>query len=146
MSRGHTLPELLTVMALAAIVAAVTVPGVAWVTGRAAPGADARSFALVLRRAQAAAAASGAIVSVRLIDQGLAYECDQAGAAGPVAVDRGVFHETCSSNYPGDVVQFGPWGWPCAQGGRPRAGSFTFTRSGATATVVLQMGGRVRWQ
>ncbi len=146
MSRGHTLSELLAVLVVASTIAAVSVPGVAWVTGRAATGADARSFALVLRRAQAVAAATGYAVSVRLVDQGLGYECDEAAAGGAVVVDRGRFHEACSSNYPGGVVQFGPWGWPCADSGTPRAGSFSFTRSGASASVVLQLGGRVRWQ
>jgi len=145
-SRGHTLLELVVVLAVAAIIATVTVPGVAWVTGRAATGADARTFALVLRRAQAAAAATGQPVSVRLVDQGLGYECDQAAGSDALVLDRGGFHEACTTNYPGGLVQFAPWGWPCAAGGRPRAGSFSFARSGAGATVVLQLGGRVRWQ
>ncbi len=126
--------------------AAVSVPGVAWVTGRAATGADARTFALVLRRAQAAAAATGDPVSVRLVDQGLGYECVRADGDRAVLLDHGRFHEPCATNYPGNVVQFGPWGWPCTAAGRPRAGSFSFSRSGAAAAVVLQLGGRVRWQ
>jgi prepilin-type N-terminal cleavage/methylation domain-containing protein len=144
-SRGHTLPELLAVVAVAATIAAVAVPGVAWVTGRAAAGADARCFALALRRAQAAAASSSGVVSVRLVDQGCGYECDEAAAGGRVELDHGRFHEPCSTNYPGGVVQFAMWGWPCETSGQPRAGSFSFTAAGTSATVVLQLGGRVRW-
>ena len=146
MSRGHTLPELLAVVAVAATIAGVAVPGVAWVVGGAAAGADARCFALALRRTQAAAASSGRVVSVRLVDQGFGYECDEATAGGSAELDHGWFHGRCSTNYPGGVVQFATWGWPCETTGQPRAGSFSFTGAGTSATVVLQLGGRVRWQ
>jgi prepilin-type N-terminal cleavage/methylation domain-containing protein len=145
-SRGHTLLELLVVVAVAGTLAAVSVPGVAWVTGRSATGADALCFALVLRRAQAPAASSGRTVSVRLVDDGLGYECVQTLAGAETVLDRGGFHVPCSTNYPGGVVEFGVRGWPCGTGGQPRAGTFSFAAAGASAQVVVQLGGRVRWQ
>jgi type II secretory pathway pseudopilin PulG len=146
MQRGHTMSELLVTLVVAATLAGVSVPGIAWVEGRAAVKADARSLALVLRRAQARAAMSGATVSVRLEGQGRGYICEQTADSGTTVLERGEFHGPCATNYPGDAVEFRTWGWPCSLSGEPRAGSFTFASHGAEAAVVLQMGGRVRWQ
>ena len=146
MQRGHTMPELLVTLVVAATLAGVAVPGMAWVEGRAAVKSDARSLALALRCAQARAAMSGAIVTVRLDDQGRGYVCEQTTGSGATVLERGAFHGPCATNYPGDAVEFGAWGWPCSLSGDPRAGSFTFSSHGVEAAVVLQMGGRVRWQ
>jgi type II secretion system protein H len=146
MQRGHTLMELLAALAVVAILAAVAVPGVAWVEGRSAVAADARTLALALRCAQARAAASGVPVVVRLQSGGRAYVCQQGAGVTATILDSGRFHGVCATNYPGGVVEFPLWGWPCTLAGEPRAGSFTFACAGASAAVVLQMGGRVRWQ
>jgi prepilin-type N-terminal cleavage/methylation domain-containing protein len=146
MQRGHTLLELLVAIGIAATLATVVGPGVAWVEGRAAVAADARSLALVMRRAQARAASSGIPVVVRLQSEGRAYVCEQGAGDTATILDSGRFHGTCATNYPGGAVQFPLWGWPCTLAGVPRAGSFTFACAGASAAVVLQMGGRVRWQ
>jgi len=146
MQRGHTLMELIAALVVAAILAAVTVPGVAWVEGRSAVATDARALALAMRCAQARAASSGAPVVVRLESGGRAYVCEQGAGDAATILQSGRFHGTCTTNYPGAVVEFPLWGWPCTLAGEPRAGSFTFACAGATAAVVLQMGGRVRWQ
>jgi prepilin-type N-terminal cleavage/methylation domain-containing protein len=146
MQRGHTLSELLVALAVAAMLACVSVPGIAWVDGRAAVSADARSLAFVLRRAQARAAMSGATVCVRLDRQGCGYVCEETADAVTTVLGRGDFHGPCATNYPGGAVEFCTAGWPCSLTGEPRAGTFTFESHGADAAVVLQMGGRVRWQ
>ena len=145
MQRGHTLSELLVVLTVTATLALVSVPGLAWVEGRSAVRADAQCLALVLRCAQARAAATGDTVCVRLIDQGRGYVCEQTGAAAATVVASGAFGAPCSTNYPGAAVEFRQPGWPCSLSGEPRAGSFTFACDGAQVSVVLQMGGRVRW-
>lgn len=145
MQRGHTISELLVVLAVAATLGGVTVPGLAWVEGRAAVKTDAQRLALVLRRAQARAAASGDTVRVRLERQGRDYVCEQTGGGGTTILESGEFHGPCATNYPGAAVEFRVSGWPRALSGEPRAGSFTFACHGAVSSVVLQMGGRVRW-
>jgi len=146
MQRGHTLSELLVALAVAAVLAAIVVPGVAWVEGRAAVADDARSLALAMRCAQARASSSGLPVVVRLLNGGRAYVCEQRSGEGATVFASGDFHGACATNYPGGAVQFPLWGWPCTLAGEPRAGNFSFACDGASATVVLQMGGRVRWQ
>ena len=146
MQRGHTLMELLAALAVAAVLAVVAVPGVAWVEGRTAVAADARTLALALRCAQASAASTGVPVVMRLQSGGRAFVCQQGAGEAATIIDRGRFHGVCATNYPGGVVEFPLWGWPCTLAGEPRAGSFTFACGGASAAVVLQMGGRVRWQ
>ena len=145
MQRGHTLFELLVVLVVAATLALVAVPGLAWVQGRWAVRADAQRLALVLRSAQARAAATGDTVCVRLVGEGKGYACEQTGAAATTVVASGAFAVPCSTNYPGATVEFRAPGWPCGPAGEPRAGSFTFVSGGAQVSVVLQMGGRVRW-
>src|ERR1035437_2023293 len=145
MQRGYTLCELLVVLAVAATLALVALPGLAWVQGRWAVRADALSLDLVLRSAQARAAATGDTVCVRLVGQGKGYVCEQSGAAATTVVASGAFGIPCSTNYPGAAVEFREPGWPCSLSGEPRAGSFTFACDGAQVSSVLQMGGRVRW-
>jgi type II secretion system protein H len=145
MQRGHTLCELLVVLAVTATLGGVAVPGLAWVQGRSAVRADAQRLALVLRSAQARAAATGDTVCVRLVDQGRGYVCEQSAAAAGTVVESGGFDTPCSTNYPGAAVEFREPGWPCGLSGEPRAGSFTFACAGAQVSVVLQMGGRIRW-
>jgi len=124
-------------------VAGVAVPGVAWVHGRLAVGADARRFVLVLRRAQARAAATGTPVRVELVRGGRGYRVTTTGVEA-ATVEHGDFAAACTTNYPAGTLEFAPAGWPCTPGGSPRAGTFTFACRGVSAAVVLQMGGRVR--
>jgi type II secretory pathway pseudopilin PulG len=145
MQRGHTLCELLVVLAVAVTLGAVAVPGIAWIQGRSAVRADGQRLAIVLRQAQAHAAATGDTVCVRLIGQGRGYVCEQSAGGAVTVVDSGTFDGPCSTNYPGAAVEFHEPGWPCSLTGEPRAGTFVFASGGAQVSVVLQMGGRVRW-
>src|SRR3974390_1745051 len=104
--RGHTLLELAVTLAIAAILAAVVVPGAAFIHGRLAVTADAHRFALVLRRAQARAAATGRPVRVELPMRGKAYQVISAAGGGPASLDRGEFDVPCSTNYPGGALEF----------------------------------------
>ncbi len=145
MQRGHTLCELVVVLAVAATLGGVAVPGVAWIQGRSAVRADALRLTLVLRSAQARAAATGDTVCIRLVDQGRGYVCEETGGVAGAVVEHGAFDGSCSTNYPDGAVEFRQPGWPCGLSGEPRAGSFTFACAGAHVSVVVQMGGRVRW-
>ena len=145
MHRGHTMSELLVALAVAATLSGVAVPGLAWVEGRSGVRCDAQRLALVLRRAQARAASTGDTVCVRVDRHGLGYVCQQTDGAGTTVLESGVFHGPCETNYPDGVVEFRALAWPCSVSGETRAGSFTFTCHGAVSSVVLQMGGRIRW-
>jgi len=140
---GHTLLELVAALAIAALLAAVVVPGAASVDGRLAVDADAHRFVQELRRAQARAAATGEPVRVELADGGAAFLLTDEATAARLGGGR-FGGPTCSTNYPGGALEFSPSGWPCAVGGAPRAGTFTFSYAGVTRSVVLQLGGRVR--
>jgi len=145
MQRGHTMSELLVALAVAAMLGGVAVPGLAWVEGRSAVRCDAQMLALALRHAQARAASTGDTVRVQVDARGPGYVCEQTGGGATTVLERGVFHGPCASNYPGGVVEFRALAWPCSSSGDPRAGSFTFASHGAVSSVVLQLGGRIRW-
>jgi hypothetical protein len=100
---------------------------------------------LFVGRATGRAAASSDTVCVRLDHGGLGYVCEQTGASGTTIVDSGEFESPCATNYPNATVEFRLPGWPCTLSGEPRAGSFVFACHGAESSVVLQMGGRIRW-
>ena len=106
MQRGHTMSELLVALAVAAMLACVSVPGIAWVDGRAAVSADARSLAFVLRarrRAPPCRAPPCACASMR---QGCGYVCEETADAVTTVLGRGDFHGPCATNYPGGAVEF----------------------------------------
>lgn len=144
-SRGHTLIELVTVCALMTILAGITVPSVVVSQARASSRVACQDFAVVLRAAQARARAEGSIVRVSVDAGGHGYRVETIGVQGVVFEDSGDFGAaTCSSNYPGNAVEFTELGWPRAIGAGVHAGTFRLTTVNCTHTVVLQMGGVVR--
>ena len=144
-SPGHTLIELAVVCALAAIIAGIAVPSVVASHGCVAGSVASRQLAIVLREAQARAQVSGDVVRVIIDADGQGYSVDAIGAFGESRVASGEFGGArCSSNYPGNAVEFAGAGWPRALGAGVRAGTFRLTASGHTRSVVLQMGGAIR--
>jgi len=141
--RGSTLLELLTVLAVTGVLAAIAVPSAAAVrrTFTAASAVD--RLALVLRSAQARAQSRLARVCVRF-DAGGGFVVMDGGDGGPV-VDHGELDATVASNFAGTAVEFAPPGWPCLPGSAsPRAGRFMVAGGGAGREVVLQLGGCIR--
>ena len=144
---GSTLLELLTVIAVVGILAAVAVPGAAAARRAFAGDAAARKLALVLRAAQARAQARVSIVRVSVAGDGTYVVLDMCAGhdatAAPVAA--GQLGADVHTNYPGGALEFGPRGWPCLPGASsPRAGSFTISGGSGDPDVVVQLGGCVR--
>jgi prepilin-type N-terminal cleavage/methylation domain-containing protein len=141
--RGSTLLELLTVLAVAGVLAAIAVPSAAAVRRTFAAASAVDRLALVLRSAQARAQSGAARVCVRLGTDGKFVVTD-GSADGPV-VDQGELNAAVASNYTGMAVEFAPPGWPCLPGSAsPRAGRFMVAGGGAGREVVLQLGGCIR--
>jgi prepilin-type N-terminal cleavage/methylation domain-containing protein len=142
---GFTLVEIVVVLAVATVLAAITVPSVASVQGRAVVGAAARQLAMLLRRAQAAAQAGATRTQIQLTEGGeCTYTELREGVWRYVAgASLGVL--SCTTNYPGMAIEFSPRGWPCAAGSAvPRAGSFELSWAGLASKVVVQLTGDVR--
>jgi len=143
--RGVTLVELVVVLAMLAVLAAITVPMLGSGGGSASVSRAARCLAACLRLAQACAQDGECRMRVVL-------------AAGPsIAIDRrrdGAWvHESvaalgaikCTTNYPGGAVEFDSAGLPLAAStGASRAGTFTISRGACERAVVVQLTGRVR--
>jgi type II secretory pathway pseudopilin PulG len=141
---GSTLLELVTILAISAVLCAIAVPGVAAVRSVFAADAAADRLALVLRDAQARAQAHGAVVRVSVAGDGRYSVCD-VHASGERSVAGGELGADVASNYPQGTLEFGAAGWPTLPGGAsPRAGHFTIGASLAGRVVVVQMGGCVR--
>ena len=145
--QGSTMFELLAVMAITGILAAIAVPGAGTVRRALSGPAGARQLALVLRTAQARAQARATTVRVAVAGDGSYTVRDlQTGALGsPVAavtVASGELGADVDSNYPDGIVEFGRTGRPSLPGATsPRAGSFMV---GGDHRVVVQLGGCVR--
>jgi len=140
---GSTLLELVTILAISAVLCAIAVPGVGAVRSAFAADAAADRLALVLRDAQARAQAHGVAVRVSVAGDGR-YSVCEVGPSGERLVAGGELGADVESNYPQGTLEFGAAGWPTLPGRTsPRAGHFTI---GATAgrTVVVQLGGCVR--
>ena len=145
-ARGHSLLELVAVLAVLSVLAAVTVPLLAPAHRRLAAGEAARQFAVVLRHAQALAQTGMCRVRVRLTGEGDGYVVSRADGGAWVTEESGSFAgAACATNYPGACVQFAAAGWPLDDAsGVPRAGTFVFGEGSWRRSVVLQMGGRIR--
>ena len=140
MQRGHTMFELLVVLAVAATLSGVSVPGLAWVQGRSAVKTDAQRLALVLRRAQARAAPPATRSAC-----GSTARAGATSASSPVPPARPRrerrFHGPCATNYPGAAVDSA---WGVALRAAPASRGPAASSSPATAPSrrsCLQMGG-----
>ena len=140
---GMTLLELVVVLAVAAILCAVAVPGVVAVQSTFRAHDAGRRLALVLRTAQARAQASGVPVRVT-VKAGGGYVVRDVGSPDRV-IAHGDLGAAVSGNYLDGTVQFGAAGLPSVAGGTsPRAGHFTVAEGVAGRTVTVQLGGCVR--
>jgi prepilin-type N-terminal cleavage/methylation domain-containing protein len=138
--RGSTLFELVTVMAVVAIFAAVAVPSAAHVGSVVSRAEGARRLALVLRAAQAEAESRGTTVQVEVGASG-----DYEVSAGEARLMSGRLGAPVTSTYPGGLIEFSERGWASLPGsGSPRAGHFTVVGAGGTTTVTVQLSGCVR--
>ena len=139
--RGNTLIELVTLLAVMAILAAVAVPTASGTRRVLAGKSGAQRLALVLRAAQAQAQSRACRVDVTVRSDGR-YEIAEAAAAGET--EHGQLSGAVSTNYPDGALSFSASGSPCLLGtATPRAGSFVFGPA-TGCTVVVQLGGCVR--
>lgn len=145
-SGGFTLVEAMVTVLVLATLASVTVPVLGPLRSRFAAEGAAVRFALALRLAQALAQAEQCRFRVRLTEAGQGFVVERLQGAAPQAEERGDLTGTkCSTNFPGDGVDFTAAGWPLALGtSTPRAGTFTFGSGSAAHAVVVQLTGRVR--
>ena len=121
-SRGYTLIELVVVCALMAALAVISVPSVMISHARASGEAASQDLAIALRAAQAWARAGGTVVRVSIDSDGHGYSVETVSEAGVRRLSSGDFGSaTCSSNYPGNAVEFTGLGWPRAIGAGVRA-------------------------
>jgi Tfp pilus assembly protein FimT len=138
---GSTLFELLTVIAVAGVLAAVAVPGAARVRSTFAGAEGARRLALVLRAAQAEAQSRSGPVRVEV---GAGGDYTVTGDSGDL-VASGRLGTRVTSTYPGGVLEFTARGWARIPGSSsPRAGHFGSAGAASSATVIVQLSGCVR--
>ena len=138
---GSTLFELLTVLAVAGVLAAVAVPGAARVRSTFAGAEGARRLALVLRAAQAEAQSRSGPVRVEV---GAGGDYTVTGASGDL-VTSGRLGTRVTSTYPGGILEFTQRGWARIPGSSsPRAGHFGIVGAVSSATVIVQLSGCVR--
>ncbi len=138
---GSTMVELLTVLAVAGILAAVAVPGAARVRSTVAGAEGARRLALVLRAAQAEAQSRSAPVRVE-VSAGGDYAVTVSGGD---LVMSGRLGARVTSTYPGGALEFTARGWACVPGASsPRAGHFDIAGAASSGAVVVQLSGCVR--
>jgi type II secretory pathway pseudopilin PulG len=138
---GSTLFELLTVLAVAGVLAAVAVPGAARVHSTFAGAEGARRLALVLRAAQAEAQSRSGPVRVEV---GAGGDYTVTGDSGDL-VASGRLGTRVTSTYPGGVLEFTARGWARIPGSSsPRAGNFGIAGAVSSATVIVQLSGCVR--
>ena len=141
---GSTLLELVTILAISAVLCAIAVPGAAAVRRVFAADAAADRLALLLRDAQARAQARGVAVRVSVDGDG-SYSVRDMVPSGDSTVACGELGAPVDSNYPQGIIEFGAAGWPTLPGGgSPRAGHFTIGAATAGRVVVVQLGGCVR--
>ena len=133
--------ELLTVMAVVGIFAAVAVPGAARVRARVSGAEGARRLALVLRAAQAESQSRCERVKVHV---------SRGGEFTVTGVDAGLLMSgelgaAVDSTYPDGELEFSERGWAALPGSlSPRAGHFTLTGGASSSVVTVQLSGCVR--
>ena len=139
--RGSTMFELLTVMAVVGIFAAIAVPGAAHVRSSVSGAEGARRLALVLRAAQAEAQSRFQRVSVHIGADG-----DYTIAAADAGVlMSGRLGTVVESTYPDGELEFAERGWAALPGAAsPRAGHFTVLGGACSSVVTIQLSGCVR--
>lgn len=139
--RGSTMLELITVLAVIGIFAAVAVPGASRARAAVAGAGGAQRLALVLRAAQAEAQSSSSRVRVAIEPDG---DFTVTGDDGSTAMS-GRLGTAVTSTYPGNALEFTERGWACAPGSSsPRAGHFTVAGAARSHTVIVQLSGCVR--
>jgi prepilin-type N-terminal cleavage/methylation domain-containing protein len=139
--RGSTLFELLTVMAVVGIFAAVAVPGAAHVRSSVSGAQGARRLALVLRAAQAESQSRFQRVRVQ-VSTGGEYTVTGADAGLLMSGQLGTAVE---STYPDGELEFSERGWAALPGSlSPRAGHFTLAGGASSSVVTIQLSGCVR--
>jgi type II secretory pathway pseudopilin PulG len=138
---GTTMFELITVICMVGIFAAIAVPGAAHVRSTVSSAEGARRLALVLRASQAEAQSRWAAVSVEVASDG---DYTVTGPEGQ-QIMSGRLGAAVTSNYPGGVIEFTERGWARLPGASsPRAGHFSIAGASGSATVVVQLSGCVR--
>lgn len=138
--RGTTMFEVVTALAVIAVLAAVAVPGAARVRAGVSGAEAARRLALVLRSAQAEAQSRGGRVLVEVAGDG-----DYRVTAAGERLVSGRLGAAVQSTYPGGALEFSARGWAALPGAAsPRAGHFTVAGATSTRTVVVQLSGCVR--
>jgi type II secretory pathway pseudopilin PulG len=131
--------ELVTVFAVIAVLAAVTVPSASRARAALSAAEAAGKLALVLRSAQAQAQSSASPVLVEVSADGSYSIRTEPGQV----VTSGSLGAGVSSTYPGGVLEFGERGWAGLPGSAsPRAGHFEV--GGSSRTVIVQLSGCVR--
>lgn len=130
--------ELVAVLAVAGVFAAVVVPGASKARSAVSAAEAARRLALVLRAAQAQAQSSASPVRVEVGEAG-EYRVRQASGS----THSGSLGARISTNYPGGVLEFSARGWAGLPGAAsPRAGRFDVV--GTSHTVIVQLSGCIR--
>ncbi len=139
--RGSTMFELLTVIAVVGIFAAVAVPEPR-TSVRASPARRALGrLALVLRAAQAESQSRLQRVRVQ-VSTGGEYTVTGADAGLLMSGELGTAVE---STYPDGELEFSERGWAALPGSlSPRAGHFTLTGGASSSVVTIQLSGCVR--
>ena len=133
--------ELLTVLAVAGVLATIAVPGAAGVRSAFAGAEAARRLALVLRAAQAEAQSRSGPVRVAV---GAGGDYIVTGAGGDLVMS-GRLGARVTSTYPGGILEFTTRGWARIPGSSsPRAGHFDIAGVASSSTVVVQLSGCVR--
>jgi len=139
--RGSTMFELLTVVAIVGIFAAVAVPGAAHVRSSVSGAQGARRLALVLRAAQAESQSRLGRVRVHL-GTGGDYTVTAADAELLMSGELGTAIE---STYPDGELEFSERGWAALPGSAsPRAGHFAVRGGASSSVVTIQLSGFVR--
>lgn len=137
--KGTTMLELVTVLAVIGVLAAVVVPGASKARAAVSAGEAARRLALVLRAAQARAQSTASPVRVEVAADGR-YEV--RGESGE-ELSSGSLGASISSTYPSGALEYGARGWAGLPGATsPRAGHFDV--DGTSHSVIVQLSGCVR--